>query len=87
MQKVNIVEFRKHLSQYIGQARFAGEYVAVTHHGEVVGGFVSAEALEYLEKEAMQQDIKAFDKALKRHKKAGAKTVSLENFGKSIGIE
>ena len=87
MQKVNIVEFRKHLTQFIGQARYAGEYVAVTYHGEVVGGFVSAEALQYLEEQAMQGDIRAFDRAMKRHKKKGGKTQIFEEFKKGIEIE
>lgn len=76
MQKVNFVEFRKHLSEYVGKARFADERIAVTHHGKVVGGFVSAQALQLLEDLEMQEDCEALDKAVERHKKSDSKKIS-----------
>lgn len=84
MQKVNFVEFRKHLSEYVGQARFAGERIAVTHHGKVVGGFVSAETLQFLEDLEMKKDVEAFDRGMKSINKDG--TMSLEEFKKGIGL-
>ena len=84
MQKVNFVEFRKHLSEYVGQARFADERIAVTHHGKVVGGFVSAEALQFLEDLEMQQDCESYDRAMERHKKNGYKTISHEDLMKKL---
>ena len=87
MQKVNFVEFRKHLSEYVGQARFANERIAVTHHGKVVGGFVSAEALQFLEELEMQKDCEAFDLAMERYKKSGNKTISHGEFVKNIGLQ
>lgn len=87
MQKVNFVEFRKNLSEYVGQARFAGERIAVTHHGKVVGGFVSAEALQFLEElEELQNDGEAYDRAMERYEKSGRKTISHEEFVKNIGL-
>lgn len=86
MQKVNFVEFRKHLSEYVGQARFANERIAVTHHGKVVGGFVSARALQLLEEIEMQQDCEAYDRAMEQHKKNDHKTISQEEFVKNIGL-
>ena len=86
MQKVNFVEFRKNLSTYVGKARFADERIAVTHHGKVVGAFVSAEALRFLEDQVMQGDIEAYDTAMKKHKKKGNKTQSLDEFNQSIGL-
>ncbi|MCE5317348.1 MAG: type II toxin-antitoxin system Phd/YefM family antitoxin [Parachlamydia sp.] len=85
MQKVSFVEFRKHLSEFVGQARFANERIAVTHHGKVVGGFVSAEALHLLEELEMQKDIEVFDRGMESIKKQG--TISLEEFRKGIGLE
>lgn len=85
MQKVSFVEFRKHLSEFVGQARYANERIAVTHHGKVVGGFVSAEALHLLEEFEMQKDIEAFDRGMESIKKQG--TISLEEFKKEIGLE
>lgn len=85
MQKVSFVEFRKHLSEFVGQARYANERIAVTHHGKVVGGFVSAEALHLLEELEMQKDIAAFDRGMESIKKKG--TISLEEFRKEIGLE
>ncbi len=85
MQKVNFVEFRKHLSDYVGLARFANERIAVTHHGRVVGGFVSVEALQLLEELEMQKDVEAFDHALEQVEKEG--TTSLDEFRKGIGLE
>lgn len=84
MQKVNFVEFRKHLSNYVGQARFANKWVAVTHHGKVVGGFVSPEALEFLEEYEMKKDIEAFDRGIENANKSG--TTSLEDFKREIGL-
>lgn len=86
MQKVNFVEFRKHLSEYVGQARFADERIAVTHHGKVVGGFVSAEALEFLEELELQEDNKAYHLAMARYKKKRGKTISHGEFLKGIGL-
>lgn len=85
MQKVNFVEFRKHLSEYVGRARFADERIAVTHHGKVVGGFVSAEALQQLEDLEMKKDVEAFDRGMASIEKHG--TMSLEEFKKSIELE
>ncbi len=85
MQKVSFVEFRKHLSDYVGQARFAGERIAVTHHGKVVGGFVSADSLKLLEEIEMQKDIEAFDRGMKNMDKHGS--ISLNEFKKEIGLE
>ena len=86
-KKVSFVEFRKHLSEYVGQARFADERITVTHHGKVVGGFVSAEALQILEDLEMQEDCEAYDKAIKRHKKNGYKTISHEELMKRLHID
>ena len=86
MQKVSFVEFRKHLSDYVGLARFADERIAVTHHGKVVGGFVSAEALKMLEEWELQEDNKAYDRAMKRYKKNKGRTISHEEFVKNIGL-
>lgn len=85
MQKVKFVEFRKHLSDYVGRARFAGERIAVTHHGKIVGGFVSAQTLQFLEKLEMEKDVKAFDRGMKSIEENG--TMSLEEFKKGIGLE
>ena len=87
MQKVNFVEFRKHLSEYVGQARFADKRIAVTHHGKVVGGFVSAEALQFLEELEMQQDCEAYDRAMEQHKKNGHKTISHKEMMKRLGLD
>ena len=87
MQTVNFVEFRKHLSEFVGQACFADERIAVTYHGKVVGGFVSAQALRYLEKVEMQKDIEAFDKAMERHKKSGSKTLSHKEMLKLLDLD
>lgn len=87
MQKVSFVEFRKHLSEYVGQARFADERIAVTHHGKVVGGFVSADALRLLEELEMRQDCEAYDRAMERHKKNGYKTISHEEMAKRLEID
>jgi len=87
MQKVSFVEFRKHLSEFVGMARFADERIAVTHHGKVVGAFVSADTLQFLEDLEMQEDIKAYKNALRRHKKAKGKTISHEDFLKNIGLD
>ncbi len=84
MQKVKFVEFRKHLSEYVGQARFANERIAVTHHGKVEGGFVSAEALQLLEELEMLEDCAAYDRALARHKKKGSKTISHKEMMKRL---
>ena len=86
MHTVNFVEFRKHLSQYVGKARFANECIAVTHHGTVVGGFVSAEALQLLEDLEMQKDCEAYDRAMKHFEKNQYKTRSHEEFKKNIGL-
>lgn len=86
MQKVNFVEFRKHLSNYVGLARFADERIAVTHHGKVVGGFVSAEALKFLEEMELQKDDESYDLAMKRYKKNKGKTISHEEFIKNIEL-
>lgn len=85
MQKVNFVEFRKHLSEYVGKARFANEKIVVTHHGKVVGGFVSAETLQFLDDIEMKKDIEAFDKGMESIKKNG--TILLDEFRKEIGLE
>ncbi len=87
MQKVSFVEFRKHLSEYVGQARFADGRIAVTHHGKVVGGFVSAKALRFLEDLEMQEDCTAYDLALERHKKNGFKTISHEELMKKLDLD
>lgn len=81
MQTVSFVEFRKHLSDYVGQARFAHERIAVTHHGKVVGGFVSAETLQFLEELEKRKDIEAFDLGMQSIKTNG--TISLEEFKKA----
>ncbi len=78
MQVVSFVEFRKHLSEYVGMARYADERIAVTHHGKVVGGFVSAEILNYLEELETQKDIAAYRKGLKSIEKHG--TISHQEF-------
>lgn len=85
MEKVKFVEFRKHLSEYVGRSRFAKERIAVTYHGKIVGGFVSAEALKFLEDLETRNDIEAFDRGMDSIKKSG--TMSLEEFRKEIGIE
>ena len=85
-QKVSFVEFRKHLSEYVGQARFADERIAVTHHGKVVGGFVSAEALQLLEELEMKQDCEAYDRAMENYKENDEKTISHTDFLKNIGL-
>lgn len=85
MEKVNFVEFRKHLSEYVGKARFADERIAVTHHGKVVGGFVSARALKVLEDIEMKNDIECYDRGIDSIQKNG--TVSLEEFKKAIDLE
>lgn len=87
MEKISFVEFRKHLSEYVGQARFADARIAVTHHGKVVGGFVSAEALQFLEDLEMQQDCEAYDKAIERHKKNRNKTISHAEMIKRLDID
>lgn len=87
MTKVNFVEFRKHLSEYVGKARFANERIAVTHHGKVVGGFVSAEALHFLEECEMQSDVDAYDRAMERHIKNGGKTISHKEMMKRLDID
>lgn len=68
-------------------SRFADEHIAVTHHGKVVGGFVSAAALELLEEIELQRDIQAFDKALKQHQAKGRKTLSHAEMKKRLGID
>ncbi len=87
MHKVNFVEFRKHLSQYVGQARFAGERIAVTYHGTIVGGFVSAEALKFLEEREMESDVEAYDQAVQRRKKKGSKTISHDEMVKRLNLD
>lgn len=84
MQKINLVEFRKNLSKYVGKARFAHESIAVTHHGEVVGGFVSAEALQFLEELEMKKDVEAFDRGMESIKRKG--TISLEEFKNKLDV-
>lgn len=86
MKNVNFVEFRKHLSDYVGRARFADERIAVTQHGKVVGGFVSAEALQFLEELDLQNDNEAYDLAIEQYKKKGKQTISHEEFVKNIGL-
>lgn len=85
MQKVNFVEFRKHLSEYIGKARYAGEWTEVTQHGKSVGGFVSAEALQALKDLQEQQDCEAYDRGMENVKKNG--TISHEEMKKRLGID
>lgn len=85
MPTVNFVEFRKHLSQYVGQARFADERIRVTHHGKVVGGFVSAEALKLLEAIEMNRDVDAYDRGMESIRKHG--TQSLEEFEKGLDLD
>jgi PHD/YefM family antitoxin component YafN of YafNO toxin-antitoxin module len=85
METVNFVEFRKHLSDYVGKARFANEWVIVTQHGKVVGGFVSAEALQTLEELEMQRDVEAFDRGVAQAEKEG--TLSLKEFAKRMGLK
>lgn len=87
MPKVSFVEFRKHLSEYVGQARFADKRIVVTHHGKVVGGFVSPEALQLLAALEMEEDCAAYDRAMERHEKSGYETLSHEEFVKNIGLE
>lgn len=87
MYEVNFVEFRKHLSEYVGKARYADERIAVTHHGKVVGGFVSADALKLLEDWEMKQDCEAYDRAMERHKKNGYKTISHEEMMKRLDVD
>lgn len=84
MQKVSFVEFRKHLSEYIGKARFANTRTAVTYHEKVVGGFVSAEDLRKLEKLEQEKDLQAFDEGMESIKKNGS--ISLKDFKKGIGL-
>ena len=51
-----------------------------------MGGFVSAETLQFLEELEMQSDRKAYELAMKRYKKNKCKTISHEEFVKDIGL-
>jgi PHD/YefM family antitoxin component YafN of YafNO toxin-antitoxin module len=84
MKKVSFVEFRKHLSEYIGMARFAHEWTAVTQHGKVVGGFVSKDALEMLMKLQEQEENAAYDRGMKSAQENG--TISHEELKKRLGL-
>lgn len=84
MQRVSFVEFRKHLSEYVGKARFAGKRIGVTHHGKLVGGFVSPEALELLDELETKKELQAFDRGLESIKKHG--TMTFDEFKEEIGL-
>lgn len=87
MQTISFVEFRKHLSDYVGRARYADERIAVTHHGKIVGAFVSVETLKLLEELEEEEDRKAYDRAIRRHKKNKSKTISQDEMMQRLGLD
>lgn len=78
MIKISVDEFKKNFSEYIERTRSTNERIAVTKHGKVIGGFVSAEDLKLLE----DNDVGAYDRGIERIKKNG--TISLEEFKEKI---
>lgn len=63
MEQVSYVEFRQHLSDYIGKARFAKERIVVTKRGKIVGAFVPIEDLESIQSFEDKEDIAIFKQA------------------------
>ena len=64
MEQVSFVKFRQQLTDYIGQARYAGKRIVVTQRGKIVGAFVPIKDLAAIQSLEDKRDIEIFRQAI-----------------------
>ncbi len=62
-EQASYMEFRQHLSDYIGMVKFAKKRIVITQRGKIVGAFVPIEDLEAIQSFEDQKDIAVFNQA------------------------
>lgn len=81
--EVSTRELRGHLSDVLGRAKYAGERIGVTRHGQLAAVIVGVEDLEALEEFEMAQDLAAYQEAV--HNDTGER-FTLEEVRAELGL-